>query len=175
MPPRKSPPSRVATAVSTPVCRSTSVAPQKTIENSMAITATRKTQASQNRVGSGAPSLVPEARTRRGPARRSSPTMTSRPSAGTSPSPHGRPAPGGDRQDDRADEGRDHRPDVGAGDTQTRQASTRATEQRIGVAQERSGPQTDQQRRPERRRERRPEGEDDNGDGKRWRSRHRGP
>ena len=97
MPPRNSPPSSVATSVSTPVRRSTSVAPQKTIENSMAMTATRNAQASQNPFGRRAGSLVPEARTSRGPRRRSSPTMTSRPIAGMSPSPHARPSGGGRR------------------------------------------------------------------------------
>ena len=164
IPPRKSAARRVAASVGTPVCRWMRVAPQNTIENSTAMTATRKTQASQKPIGSRAPLLVPDSRTRRGPARRSSPTITRRTSAGTSPRPHGSPESGSRSEHDRADECGNHRPYIGAGHPQARQPPARATEQRVCVAEECPGSETYQQRRAECRRERRSQSKDDDRD-----------
>ena len=71
---------------------------------------------------------------------------------------------GGRGEHDRADESRHHRPDVGAGHAQARQPPARATEQRVGVAEECPRSETDQQRRAECRRERRSEGKADDRD-----------
>ena len=167
MPPRNSPPSRVATSVVTPVCRSTRVAPQKTIENSTAMTETRNAQASQNAIGRLALSLVPDARTRRGPARRSRATMTQQAEGRQETQTPRQATARGAGQHHRTDEGRDHRPDVRASDPQPGEPPAGTSEQGVRVPQQRPGAEPDQQRCAQGRPERRPDSKDDDGDGER--------
>ena len=93
MPPRNRPPSSVATSVVTPVCRSTRVAPQKTIGETTAMTRNEERPRQPEPHRQAGSIAGPRRRARRGPARRSRATMTSSPRAGMRPRPHGRPLP----------------------------------------------------------------------------------